>query len=380
MYTVFCLASSFVFAQSELPPADNDSFVKTVKDLFQSGQIESEMKKQQEFNKSSVNSITPDVVRETKSKLPSFNDYIGRLKYGTHNVVSKNGEQVVILIRSLTGNPTPSNKENILRELKNLAQSHNAEAMNFMGFVLMNGLFGATKNRPLAVEYFTASAAANYQPALYNLALDAAYHGKDRQSLINAGNLVTRASSVAKDSSYRVCGFASFVYYRMGDKNRAAYYSGECFSALADLPKAMSESTPNLQRKITLLRSSISTGIDDAYPLLEQITHENADKDSQYLYCKYKLLNRTRSNPQTSLKALAEQCFDQLAQSQKGKRDTYQRDQVVGGITSFVSSEKADLERTRASNRFHYAWSVPYLPFQQQDVDLFEPIFTRNVQ
>ena len=54
------------------------------------------------------------------------------------------------------------------------------------------------------------------------------------------------------------------------------------------------------------------------------------------------------------------------------------RSQAVASITGFVPAEIAALEAMRKSNHFHYAWSVPYLPFTQQDVNLFEPLMAQT--
>jgi hypothetical protein len=53
---------------------------------------------------------------------------------------------------------------------------------------------------------------------------------------------------------------------------------------------------------------------------------------------------------------------------------------VVPGIIGFVPTEVRALAQERASNHFHYGWSVPYLPFRQQDVDLFEPFVSHTKQ
>jgi hypothetical protein len=44
------------------------------------------------------------------------------------------------------------------------------------------------------------------------------------------------------------------------------------------------------------------------------------------------------------------------------------------GVAGFVGPELAALDTMRRSNRFHFGWSVPYLPFTQGDVDMFEPL------
>ena len=357
----------------------NGSIPGAVTDLLQGGQIEAAMQKNQQQNAAIAASVTPDVVLDTQSKLPRFNDFIGKIRYGTHNTVSSNGEQVATLIRSLATDP--ANKDAALRQLVSLAKAKNPEAQNFIGFVLINGLFGATKNRVLAVEYFKAAAAANYQPAIYNLALDAAYHRPGKESIALATTYIARASNIAIDSSSRVCGFASFLHYRQGDMSKAIHYAHECGSALAGIPVALSDSTLPLTKRIALLRTSTATGVNDAYPLIVRLTRESANNDNQYLYCKYNLLDRMRLQPQLKLDELAARCYDQFTHVDRNEKpDPNRRSQALGGITSFVYTEKLALDQMRAANHFHYAWSVPYLPFQQQDVDLFAPLFPRAPQ
>ncbi len=378
--TLVMLCFTVVYqTEAQTYSVDTGSTSRAINELLQGGQIEAEMQKNQQQNRAVVNSVTPEVVSDTQNKLPKFNDFIGKIRYGTHNTVSSNGEQVATLIRSLATNP--AQKDAALRQLVSLAKANNPEAQNFIGFVLANGLFGATKNQARAVEYFKASAAANYQPAIYNLALDAAYGGHEKKSLALATTYIARASTVAPDSSSRVCGFAAFLYYRQGDMTKAIYYAHECGSALVGIPVAISDSTLPLTKRIALLRTSTATGVDDAYPLLARISRGSAGNDNQYLYCKYNLLDRMRLQPQLKPDELAARCYDQVTHVDRNEKpDLNRRSQAVGGITSFVYTEKLALDQMRAANHFHYAWSVPYLPFQQQDVDLFAPLFPRNPQ
>ncbi len=372
-----CALFALCFAQTVL--AEPDSISGAITQFFQGGQLESTMKQNQQQNAATVNSVTPEVISNTQSSLPKFNDFIGKIRYGTHNTVSDNGEQVVTLIRSLATDP--EHKDNTLHQLLALARARNPEAMNFAGFVLANGLFGATKNQARAVEYFKAAAEANYQPAIYNLAINAAYGGHGRESLAEAATYITRASNIAADGSARVCGFASFIYYRLGELRDAGHYIQGCSSALAGLPLAVSSPTLPSSKRIALLRTSIGTGVNDAYPLLERVAFENANNDNEYLYCKYYLFNRVRAQPQLPVNDVAAQCYDKYTHiDPKAKPDANRRNQAILGITSFVFSEKLALDQLRASNHFHYAWSVPYLPFQQQDVDLFEPQFPKDIQ
>ncbi|MGC7532727.1 hypothetical protein ACPWML_27275, partial [Pandoraea pneumonica] len=77
-----------------------------------------------------------------------------------------------------------------------------------------------------------------------------------------AAALIDKASSIASDGSFRVCGFGAFLSYRRGDSERSARYSKNCFSALANIPKALYDERTTTPQKIGLLRESIATGID----------------------------------------------------------------------------------------------------------------------
>ena len=380
---VFQAPSEAQSLEKDTAPISSGSISGALTDLFEGGQLESEMQRNQQQNAAIANSVTPEVIRDSQSKLPRIDklatasDFLGKIKYGTHNTVSKNGEQVITLIRSLTTEPL-AQRDHTLRQLQSLAKENNPEALNFIGFVVANGLFGATKNQARAVEYFKTAAAANYQPAIYNLALDAAYSVPTKESLVKATSYINRAANVDTDNSFRICGFASFLYYRQGDLRNATHYTQQCGSALNGLPLALANNSLQLSKRIDLLRTSISTGVDDGYPLLERLTRTNANNDNQYLYCKYTLLNRLRLQPQLSLNDFAARCYDQFTHlDPKLKIDANRRGQAISGITSFASIEKTALDQLRTSNHFHYAWSVPYLPFPQQDVDLFSPLFPK---
>lgn len=86
------------------------------------------------------------------------------------------------------------------------------------------------------------------------------------------------------------------VAYRRGDRAQAAQYAQGCWSDLADSLKALYDNRVTLTQKVTLLRHSIGTGVDDGYALLEQVTREAAP-EPQYLACKYALTNRQRRAP-----------------------------------------------------------------------------------
>lgn len=375
-----CLAIAISFAISN-SYAENSSVSNGISGAFtefmQGGEFEASMQKSQQQNKDVVKSVTTESVSKSQFKLPKFDEFIGKIKYGTHNTASKNGEHVLSLIRSLATDPAKT--DSTLSQLQELAKSNNPEALNFVGFVLNNGLFNTPVNKERALVYFKASADQNYQPALYNLSIITAYSSQDNASLKRAINLINHAANLAPDNSFRVCGFASFLYYRVGDLSNSVRFTKSCGSALNGLPLSLNNNDIQMSKRIELLRTSISTGVDDGYGLLERITQQTSKNDNDFLYCKYSLLNRMRLQPQLSPIDYATQCYDKLPQAKdKLKNDPNTRNQVIAGITSFASLEKESLKDLRKSNHFHYSWTVPYLPFTQQDVDLFAPLFKRT--
>lgn len=333
----------------------------------------------QQQNTSVVKSITTDVVERTKALLPKANQLGERLRYGDHNVVSNDGEAVVMWMIE-AANATPERRKALLEKLAGLSARGIPEAQTFEGFVAEYGLFGSQKDLGSAVRMYRSAAAQNYQPAVYNLAIAAAYGKLQQPDVTSARSYASQAAAIAPDASYRVCGFASFLSYRQDDRARAMQYAQSCWSDLAGIAKAQYDGRVTTAERVTMLRNSIGTGLDDGYSLLEKITRE-VGAEPQYLACKYALVNRYRqSRVKNTLRDDAVRCYRQYGVPTDPKEAALRFNMVVPAIIGFVPTEIRALEKLRASNKFHYGWSVPYLPFRQQDVDLFAPFVTHTKQ
>ena len=373
LYAMCLAALTSGGASAQVQPLTPDSVKGFAESTFNSpafSQLESNYQQQ---NKSVVQSVTDLAVAKAKAMLPKAKVLGERLKYGSHNVVSNDGETMIMWMIDATTTPMPQ-RDALLAKLAALADQNIPEALTFEGFVSEYGLFGVPQNVPRALQFYRSAAALNYQPAIYDLAIASAYGKGERPSLSNALGYLARASMIAPDNSYRVCGFGAFLSYRVGDRERAMQYARSCWSDLAGIPRALYDSTATESQRITMLRDSISTGIDDGYPLLEQVTRQ-AGADPQYLACKYMLVNRYhRSLNGNNLRDDAIKCYRQTGNAAADPKQALIRyNTVVPGIIGFVPTEIRALEKERMSNHFHYAWSVPYLPFRQQDVDQFAP-------
>lgn len=371
-------ADGFAFAQQK--PSDKTDVNSFAEQTFNSEAFKGYVSSYQQQNSAVINSITSSAVSKAQGALPKVMEYGSRLRYGEHNVVTNDGETIVSWMIQLTGADANRRKE-FLSKLAELAARRNPEALTFSGFVAEYGLFGEPKNLQRALSLYRSAAEQNYQPAIYNLALAAAYGKGQAVDPASAAALIDKAAAIATDGSFRVCGFGAFLSYRRGDSERSARYSRNCFSALANIPKALYDERTTAPQRIGLLRESIATGIDDGYALLERVSHE-AGPDPQYTSCKYKLLNCYRNMPRKDgLLDEAKKCYQQSAPVGTDPREVAQRmSSAVQGIAGFVPSELSALQKLRAGNRFHYAWSVPYLPFRQQDVDAFLPFVAHTKQ
>lgn len=297
------------------------------------------------------------------------------LRYGKHNVVSPDGQRTIWLIRSLVSSKG-RDREGALGALKALSDKHVPEALNFVGFAAEHGAFGANVDMTRALQFYRAAAANGYQPALYNLALASAYGRSVPRDFSEASRLLERAAELGADSSGRVCGMGAFVNFRLGSTTNALQFARGCGSPLAALPVERAETTPPTPPRLENLRKAVATGTDDAYQVLEQATYRNAADDRQSTYCKYALLNHYRGTGRVgAVHEDAQKCLDTVAaRAGRSNVDVRARDQALAGITSFVPAELAALDRLRKSNHFHYGASVPYLPFSQQETDLFESV------
>jgi hypothetical protein len=380
LYAV-CLATLTVgSAAAQVQPLTPENVKGFAESTFNSpvfGQLES---KYQHQNKSVIQSVTDLAVARAKAMLPKAKVMGQRLQYGSHNVVSNDGETMIVWMIDATHAPMPQ-RGVILAKLAALADQNIPEALTFEGFIAEYGLFGNPQNVSRALQFYRSAAALNYQPAIYDLALASAYGKGQRADLSNALGYLARASMIAPDGSYRICGFGAFLSYRIGDRERATQYAQSCWSDLAGIPRALYDSGATENQRITMLRDSIGTGIDDGYPLLQQVTQQ-AGADPQYLACKYMLVNRyRRSLNGNSLREDAAKCYQQsVGTAADPKQALIRYNTVVPGIIGFVPTEIRALEKERTSNHFHYGWSVPYLPFRQQDVDLFAPFVSHTKQ
>jgi TPR repeat protein len=339
------------------------------RELLSSGRIEQLAGSMAQANKAAQESVDDSMIARFKNTLPSIEQLGSTLKYGNAVVVSSQGPEVIGLIRAVAMRKGKERNE-VLARLLNFSRQGVPEAQNFSGFVYENGLLGARRDLRLARDYYMAAAAHRYQPAIFNLA-NMAYFGKGQSSDPEAAReLIHQAVAIGPESSGRVCGLASFIEYRRGDQQAALRYGKFCYSALAHIPNAAYNTQLPLAQRIKMLRDSIGTGAPDGYRWLETIT-QRAGPDPAYLYCKYRVINQVRTNrTQTDIKALTRTCYENSTRPAGDKES----DAAIKGIVSFVVTERRVLEQLQQTNRFHYSWSVPYLPFSQGDADLFEPV------
>jgi hypothetical protein len=371
VFLMFSMLLLPAFAQQPAGPAHPavTPEVQWNRDLLGSGRIEQLAGSMAQHNKAAEAAVDDSMIGRVRRSLPSLDQFGNSLKYGAFSAVSPQGPEVISLIRTVPMRAGKDRNE-ILGKLLNFSRQGVPEAQNFSGFVYEYGLFGAPRNLQLAREHYRAAASRRYQPAVFNLA-NMAYVGKGQAQDVNsARELVHQAFAIGAESSGRVCGLASFIEYRRGDQTTALRLGQFCYSGLAHIPNAAYNSQLPLTQRIKMLRDSIGTGALDGYRWLEQIT-QRAGPDREFLYCKYRLVNQLRANPvRADAKALARTCYESSTANPGGSN----ADVAVQGIASFAVTEVRALEQSRQTNRFHYSWSVPYLPFAQRDVDLYEPV------
>lgn len=285
--------------------------------------------------------------------------YLERMRFGKHVTVSTDGEKVIGLIRDTLKQETAPKA---LASLKVLAERDIAEAQNYMGFLTEYGLFGFAKNQAKAYEWYTKSAQFNYQPALYNMAKMQFFL---RDNLEGAEVLVEQAQKIGPEYSHRVCGLASYLSMRAKNTAVMISHAKNCSSPLAAFGNI--EATNELDIKIKLLRDSLSSGASDGYSYLQKVT-SNLENDPQLLGCKYKLLSKYRLVT-ANWKALPSEALDCAIKSK------YKEPQIAAGrITGFIRVELESIQKLKRGNKFHFNWSVPFLPFTQSEVDLFLPV------
>jgi len=340
--------------------------------LMSDDAVAHEMQRQRHMNQTVVAQVGENEIKQAHASLPKLGVIGNRLKYGSHHTVSQNGEEIIDLIRSLVQAPS-AQQHGILSKLQSFAKSNIPEALHFFGFVFEYGLFGAGKNLSKAVQYYRSAASFQYQPALYNLAIMAAYGRAGNVDLEKSRSFIKQAYALGNESSYRVCGFASFISYRLDFHHEAQRYANHCVSPLANFSLAMENNAMPLAKRVSLLRDSLATGVDDAYRLIVRITRPFKETDNNYTFCKYALVDRYRNK--TTFNTLQDEALRCLAQTKNfaytDSKNKLLYDQIIRGIAGFVPVEINALAHIRQSNPFHYNWSVPYLPFGQQEVNLF---------
>lgn len=291
------------------------------------------------------------------------------LKFGSHNVVTSDGEETIRQIRSLT-----NGDKHATATMAMIREKQSAEALNFLGWLNETGAFGSGVNLAQAQDYYSKAAKFNYQPALYNLALGKAYGRFGAPSPQAALPDLANAMSIAKDDSGRVCGLASFLAHKVASPSVAVSYANECPSALGTFVLARYTDKYDFEEKLRHLRNSIGTGADDGFPALldAATTHAKSTPDTNFLTCKFAVMNSYRLGPRPrNLRPIAEKCVDSKGVFKKAS-DFVLRDQAVAGVGAYVVGELANLKALRSSNKFRYSLPTPYLPFGQQEMNLFE--------
>ena len=281
--------------------------------------------------------------------------YVDRLRNGKHVTVSAEGENAIALIRETL---EPKTRPDALKKLKDLADNDTPEALNFFGFIREYGIYQFPKNTNLAQSFYSKAAKMGYQPALYNIGKNQFYANDENalQTLQQAADIST------SEVSSRVCGLASYVAMRAKRLDLAVSYASKCNSPLAGFGKAQAE--PNIEVKIEFLRRTLTTGASEGYTWLQSITNE-LKPDPQLFRCKYALIAkyRLRNSNWQNIEADAASCL-------KSSAAEVSYAPIVAG---FVKTEIVAIQKLKDANKFHFSWSVPFLPFTQNDVDLFIP-------
>lgn len=306
---------------------------------------------------------------------------LAQLRNGRHNVVSADGEETVLHIRTcVTG--AASTRQTACTELKQRAARQEPEALAFMGWIVELGLLGQKADARLAQRYYQAAAARQYQPALYNLALQTGYGRTGPADLRAAQRLMERATEQGADYSLRVCGMGSYIAYRAGDQASAMRFADQCPSALTSLARAKARPIASDPKLVDDLRQSIGAGADDAYGALVELGRTNIRTDRQLLYCKYRLLDQYRASPTSEMNGPV---FEQAVRRCTDEARPYLPKDMAAGIAgeqmalslaTFVRTERTALQVMRNSNRYHWGRSVPFLPFSATDAEAFETALT----
>jgi len=344
-----------------------------IADVVNSDTIKSIAKQQAQINASTEKSVGDDQIKEVKLNLPSIASMVHEVKSGGKVItVSNEGGAIITQIQALPKLRGVQLNE-ALTKINAYSNAGYPEAQNYLGFIYEYGLYQNPKNQSKANSLYTVAAKKGYQPAIYNLALVSLY-GKDvKPNIRTANDLADRAADIGKESSNRVCGLASFINYRQQKSASALSYAKDCHSALADLPEGALSPKELLPDRINRLEVSLSTGVDDAFSELAILT-KYAPKDEGLLACKYAVLNTYRwklLSGELDIDKAVQRCE---AQSKAVNSPMLAKNATSKLISAFVFQKIQAYKRTRESNKFMYRWSVPYLPFQQMDVEAFRTL------
>ena len=291
------------------------------------------------------------------------------LKNGHHNVLSPGGEELVQLMRVSAAGTKDSRAA-----LESIKASNTPEAWTFLGWLSENGALGAPKDVGAALRLYSKAAAAGYQPAIYNLALASLYGRAGASNLNAAMRYADQAFGVAVDKSGRVCGLASYLSHKLGQKSRALTYAEECNSALASMAQGFYDNRLSFEKRMSYLRESLYTGADDGYAGLLNISkalYPQANADKAQFICKYNVLFQSATAQPSDLLGFAKNCL--VARTATGDKsiEASALQMRAKEIVGFVNYERSHVAEMRKANRFHYSLSVPYLPFAQQEVNHF---------
>ena len=332
--------------------------------------------------KSAADSVGPQEINAAKLNLPqSFQITTNLRGVGQMVITSPRGAEALSLILQLVP-PNPATQSKTLASLQQLAAAGVPEAENFMGYVFEYGLFGAVKDVRRAQQFYLAASQQGYGTATYNLATIRFFaKGGEKQDVRLAQKLASTAADSTSEASYRVCGLASFVNYRVHD-NKSALYAQNCGSALAGLGRVAYTKDGTQEDRIKWLQESLSTGANDGFGALLQLATK-APQDGSLMYCHYSLLNQYQNNADiTGLKEQATRCYltSKTVPDLNTPTEKATREQRITGLTGVVQQELATIKTKRASNKFSYSLSVPYLPFHQRDVDAWSKLMPEKTK
>lgn len=309
---------------------------------------------------------------------PGLAQYGNDLKYGKPVVVTEGGEQIVTFIRSFVG-LHPDSYSTYLTQLKGLADRGVPEALNFVGFIFEFGLFNVPRDAKKASDYYQASAAARYQPALLNLA-GITYFGRGVKADANSAyRVINLAYAVGPESSARVCGMGSLMAYRLEMPTDALRFSRSCSSPLAAL--AVAKYGPGQDpKKYQFVRNSIIAGADDGFDLIANIGAAMQPR-TDFAQCRYKVIGmaRLRSEPAKVKEAVRACVLADRARLPPTSKSTHV-EAAISNLSGAVLLELQSITAARKGARFQHAMSVPYLPFSQVDVNQWLPLIEKVIR